>query len=273
MLFLEIFLSIQCLLFLSSWIIDKSWLINYPSIKLKLVRLLLVSCVVSPFLVHCFSSPYKPERQHYLSIDTLQEYANKPILKAQPFERVHTAATTFEVDVSYCQIVYLVFLLLILFRAYQLISGLQNVRTLLAESIPYRRVGKLHIKVSEHCHVPFSVFLWNKAYMAQPQQNEDCTFIIRRISMLSKYPLCASKSWVLGLTIAGASVLAPICMAYTAVGSLAYFMLRPADLSHLDSKLQKIAESEIQEALKKYHATSAVIAVAILENWEFACFS
>ena len=80
--------------------------------------------------------------------------------------------------------------------------------------------------------------------------------------MLSNYPFNPSKSWLLGITLAGAFVVAPLCMAYTTVGSLANSRVKPADISHLNSKLQKMAESEIQAALKKYHATSAVVAIA-----------
>lgn len=51
MLILEIILSIHCLLLLSSWIIDKAWLTHQPSLKLKLARILLISCVISPFFL------------------------------------------------------------------------------------------------------------------------------------------------------------------------------------------------------------------------------
>jgi hypothetical protein len=52
MLFIEIILSIHCLLLLSSWVVAGPKLMKQPSFKLTLVRLLLVSCVISPLIVH-----------------------------------------------------------------------------------------------------------------------------------------------------------------------------------------------------------------------------
>ena len=90
MLFLEILLSIHCLLLLSSWIIGGRWLANQPSFKLKLTRLLLISCVVSPLIIHCVDTTQKPKWLHYASIDTLQEYVRSPLLKAETPQKSHS---------------------------------------------------------------------------------------------------------------------------------------------------------------------------------------
>lgn len=353
MLFLEILLSIHCLLLVSSWMIGGRWLANQPSFKLKLARLLLVSCVVSPLVVHCVSTTQKPERHHYESIDVLQEYVNQPILKAKPSQEAFESESTFSIgNTSYFQLFYIVFCLLILFRGYKVVLALGRLNATLAEATPYRTSGKLVIKVSHRCHIPFSVVLFNKAYIVLPvsllsssknvniaiahegqhhrngdclwayfievlrilffgnpgvsrwsrilselqefscdevlvgqtkisthdyghclfdvvqtvsqctlssnreiactvgmafgKNNKDCTFIIRRISMLSAYPVKPSKSLLLGMVFAGFSVLAPICVAYSAVGSLSSSKAREIDTSHLDSKMQSIAEQELK---------------------------
>lgn len=327
MLFLEILLSMHCLLLVSSWVIGGRWHANQPSFKLKLARFLLVSCVISPLIVHCVNNNQKTEQHHYASIDALQEYANQPILMSKPSQEILQSKTTFSIgNASYFQLFYVVFCLLLLFRGYKVLLSLSRLRTLLAEAVPYRTSGKLIIKVSRHCHIPFSVVLFNKAYIVLPvslfsssknvkiaiahegqhhrngdclwayfievlriifcgnpgvtrwsrilselqefscdealvgqpkisahdyghclfdvvqtvsqcslstnreiactvgmalgKDNEDCTFIIRRISMLSAYPLKPSKSLLLGVTFVGFSILAPICVAYSAVGSL-----------------------------------------------------
>ncbi len=344
------------------------WLANQPSFKLKLARLLLVSCVVSPLVVHCVSTTQKPERHHYESIDVLQEYVNQPILKAKPSQEAFESESTFSIgNTSYFQLFYIVFCLLILFRGYKVVLALGRLNATLAEATPYRTSGKLVIKVSHRCHIPFSVVLFNKAYIVLPvsllsssknvniaiahegqhhrngdclwayfievlrilffgnpgvsrwsrilselqefscdevlvgqtkisthdyghclfdvvqtvsqctlssnreiactvgmafgKNNKDCTFIIRRISMLSAYPVKPSKSLLLGMVFAGFSVLAPICVAYSAVGSLSSSKAREIDTSHLDSKMQSIAEQEIKTAVKQYHAKSGVIAI------------
>lgn len=379
MLFLEILLSIHCLLLVSSWVIGGRWLANQPSFKLKLARLLLVSCVISPLIVHCINRSPELEQQHYVSFD-VQEYVNQPILKAESSLRApESTATLLMNNMSYCQLIYLVFALLILLRSYQVLSAMRHLRTLLAEAVPYRTSGKLVIKVSHRCHIPFSVFLFNKAYIVLPlsllssaknvkiaiahegqhhrngdclwayfievlriiffanpgvsrwarilselqefscdevlvgqpkistydyghclfdvvqtaaqnsklshreiactvgmalgKDNEDRTFIIRRISMLSAYPLNTAKSLLLGGVFAGVAILAQISVAYSAVGALTNSKGKEVDISHLDRKIQNIAEKEIKIAVQRYHAKSGVIAIANAKTGDIIAFA
>jgi beta-lactamase regulating signal transducer with metallopeptidase domain/beta-lactamase class D len=368
MLLLEILLSIHCLLLVSSWVIGGRWLANQPSFKLKLTRLLLISCAISPLIVHCINANQQTVRHHYASIDALQEYVSQPILQIKSSQFTPESITGFSiVNTNYFQLFYVVFFLIILGRSYKVLSSLSSLRSLLGQAIPYRTSGKLIIKVSHHCHIPFSVVLLNKAYIVLPvsllsssknvkiaiahegqhhrngdclwayfieilriifwgnpgitrwsrilselqecscdevlvgkpcisphdyghclfdvvqavsqcsaptnreiactvgmalgKDNEDCTFIIRRISMLSAYPLKPAKSIVLGIAFAGFSILAPICVAYSAVGSLTGSSTKEIDTSHLDPKMQHIAEQEIKTAVQQYHAKSGAIAI------------
>ncbi|HAT8180847.1 TPA: cell division protein FtsI, partial [Legionella pneumophila] len=98
--------------------------------------------------------------------------------------------------------------------------------------------------------------------MALNKENEDCKFIIRRISMLSAYSPNASRPLLLGIVFVGFSILAPICIAYSAAGSLTSSRAKEVDTSHLDPKMQQTAEKEITTAVKQYHAKSGVIAIA-----------
>ncbi len=380
MLFLEILLSIHCLLLVSSWVIGGRWLANQPSFKLKLARFLLVSCVISPLIVHCVNNNQKTERHYYASIDALQEYVNQPILISKSSQETPELKNTFSIsNTSYFQLFYVVFCLLLLFRSYKVLLSLGRLRALLAEAVPYRTSGKLIIKVSRHCHIPFSVVLLNKAYIVLPvslfsssknvkiaiahegqhhrngdclwayfieglriifcgnpgvtrwnrilselqefscdealvgrpkisahdygyclfhvvqtvsqcslssnreiactvgmalsKDNEDCTFIIRRISMLSVYPLKSSKSLLLGVSFVGFSILAPICVAYSAVGSLTGSKTKEIDTSHLNPKMQYIAEQEIKTAVEQYHAKSGVIAIVNANTGDIIAFA
>ncbi|KTC83165.1 M56 family metallopeptidase [Legionella cincinnatiensis] len=380
MLFIEILLSIHCLLWVSSWIIGTRWLTNQPSFKLKLARFLLVSCIVSPLIVQCINTTQKMERFNYVSFDAVQEYAKQPILKAEPLSIIRESASVFATsNINYLQLFLIILGLLILVRGYRLWLGLYHLRVMIAEAIPYRTSGNLVIKVSHRCHIPFSVFLLNKAYivlpvslfsssknvqiaiahegqhhrngdclwayfievlsiiffanpgvtrwrrvlcelqefscdevlvgypkispydyghcllevvqtvsqcslssnrkiactvgMAMDKKNEDCTFIIRRISMLSSYPPRASRSLLVGIAFAGFSILAPICVAYSAAGSLTSTKAKAVDTSHLDPKMQKIAMKEINAAVKQYHAKSGVIAIADAKTGTIIAFA
>lgn len=368
MLFIEIILSIHCLLLVSSWCIGGQRLADKPSFKLKLMRLLFVSCVISPLIVHCIKPTQKPEQLHYVSLDALQEYVRQPILKTEAIEFAHKTIPALTIsNLSYSQLFFVMFCLFILVRSYRVWLSLSNLKSMLTEAILYRTSGKLVIKVSDRCHVPFSVYFFNKAYIVLPvsllsssknvkiaiahegqhHRNRDClwayfmelirivffgnpgltkwrrvlselqefscdevlvshpkisahdyghclfqvvqtvsqcalsphqqfgctvgmtlskeksdsTFIIRRITMLSSYPSKASKPLLLGIVFAGLSILAPICIAYSASGSLTKPHAKEVDTSHVDPKIQKIAATEIATAVKQYHAKSGVIAI------------
>jgi beta-lactamase regulating signal transducer with metallopeptidase domain len=369
MLFIEILLSIHCLLFVSSWIICGRFLRNQPSLKLKLARLLLVSCVLSPILVHCISPTQKPEHHQYVSFDTLQEYVSKPVFKVEQSSMAISTARLTMSKVNYIQLFFMLVGLLMISRCYRLLQSLRGVQSILADAIPYRTSGKLVIKMSSRCHIPFSVYFFNKAYIIVPvslcssaqnvalaiahegqhhrngdclwayfleilrivflgnpgvnrwsvvlselqecscdevlvgqpkisahdyghclldvvktvsqdplpahaglactvgmalgnQKQKECIFLIRRISMLSVYSQTPAKHALLGIACAGLVVLAPIGVAYSALGSLTKAPLKAVDTSHLDPKLQSVAENEINAAVKRYHAQSGVITIA-----------
>lgn len=125
--------------------------------------------MASPLIVHCINPDPTPVRHNYISIDALQEYASLPILKAGSSESPDTSETVSIINATtYSHVLYLAFFLLILFRTYRVALDLSKLRTMLDEAVPYRTSGKLIIKVSHRCHIPFSVYLFNKAYILLP---------------------------------------------------------------------------------------------------------
>ena len=117
------------------------------------------------------------------------------------------------------------------------------------------------IQTASQCSISSNQSFACAVGMAMGKENEDSTFIIRRISMLTNYPRNASKP-LLGIVLAGISIIAPICVAYSAAGTLTGSHTKAIDTSHLDPEIQGIAENEINAALKHYQAKSAVIAIA-----------
>lgn len=95
--------------------------------------------------------------------------------------------------------------------------------------------------------------------MAWNSENNEGSFLKRRICMLSQYHLNVSKQPLFKLALTSLAVLAPLCTAYAAKGVLPNPKL---DISTLDSKIQKIASEEITKAVKLYKAKSGVVAVA-----------
>lgn len=81
MLLIETILTIHCLLFLSSLFIGRAWLANKPSFKLKLLRFLLASCIISPIIVHCVDSDQKPERKTMYHLMLCNSMQSNPYLR------------------------------------------------------------------------------------------------------------------------------------------------------------------------------------------------
>ncbi|HAU1790607.1 TPA: cell division protein FtsI, partial [Legionella pneumophila] len=82
-----------------------------------------------------------------------------------------------------------------------------------------------------------------------------------------------SKSLLLVAAFVGFSILAPICVAYSAVGSLSGSKAKELDTSHVDPKMQEIAEQEIKAAVKQYHAKSGVITVVNAKTGDVIAFA
>ena len=368
--FIEIFLSIHVLLFVSSLFIRSHFLLHKPSFKLNLARLVIVSCVLSPVAVHFVKKTEKPFIANFVSMDTLQSYKNKPVLNKNTFD----ASSTQYVQASkisfmnYWPCLFILLLLGSLYQTSRLFKDLRKLKSVLRSAQIYRSFGRLTICVTDRCFIPFSVRWFNTAYIVLPvsllnsstnvkmaiahegqhHRQGDClwsyftegiriafwgnpsvhrwhrilvelqelscdealvghqmisvhdyghclfkvaqtasrysesthrkiactvgmawhsgdhekSFITRRICMLSQYKLHAQRRSFVGVVLAISAIVGPLCTAYAAMGTLSQSTAKEIDTSSLNPKIQQIANAEIRAAVKKYHAKSAVIAVA-----------
>lgn len=170
MFLLEIFFSIHILLFITSFFIGGKWLQHNPSLKLKLLRILLASCVLSPILVHSIV----PEKNNYLSrhavFETVQEQTSQSwhqLTQSWQGETVNAITETAN-QLNYYGFGLFLFSILMLFRLTRLWRDFRKLTDLLHEATHYRQSGKLVIKISAACHIPFSIRLWKKAYIVLP---------------------------------------------------------------------------------------------------------
>lgn len=374
--FIELTLSIHILLFISSWIVSGNWFLNKPAVKLNLARLLFVSCILSPFAVHCINQTEKLPVANFISLDSLKTYANQPILKSSNLAVSSTSSSLATLNtINYWQFCFAAFCIALIFRGYRFFKNTNKLKLILNSAISYRSSGKLIIKVSDRCHVPFSVRLFNKAYIVLPvsllsstknikialahegqhHRNGDCLwayfteiiriiffcnpgvtrwhntlselqelacdealvnhrmvsahdyghclfevaqttnkfsqkefacavgmalnakqetkFIIRRISMLENYQLKSSRRLILSAVFVTASIIAPLCTAYAAMGSLAGNATNEINTSFINPQIQAIATNEINAAVKQYHAKSGVIAIADPQTGKIIAFA
>lgn len=171
MFFLEIFLSIHFLIFTSAFLIRSSGLKNNPSFKLKLSRILFLGCILSPVLVHSLDPGKHTPLPKKAVFHTVQEQISQSLGKfGQSLDRMEAKASSMSetFPVNYDKVLLLFMALIVFLRSTRFCRDLKKLKFMLNTAIPYRQSGRLVIKISEHCHIPFSLRLLNKAYIVLP---------------------------------------------------------------------------------------------------------
>lgn len=102
-----------------------------------------------------------------MSLDAIQTYASQPILPAQQSD-IPPSSFSPVFDINYAQLFCILFVLVVLFRSYRLVLSTAHLRLILGKAIPYKKSGRLVIAISQNCHIPFSVYFLNKAYIVLP---------------------------------------------------------------------------------------------------------
>jgi hypothetical protein len=168
--FAEVFMSIHLLLGLTSLCVGGKWFLEEPSLKLRLIRLIFLSCIFSPMFVHVMKKTDKPFLEKYISIDNFSTKMNLDILDFQKKKEIPIHSQ----DDSHLRIVdlrNLIFFMILLGRFFQgrrLFQDLSKLRKLLRKAIPLRSHGKVSIVVSDRCLIPFSTRFLRRAYIVLP---------------------------------------------------------------------------------------------------------
>lgn len=143
-------------------------------------------------------------------------------------------------------------------------------------------VGHPKVSPQDYGRCLFTVAQTASAYCESEHRNFACTvgmvwnsgfkhksFLSRRILMLSRYPLHASRRSVFSLLLASSALLVPLCAAYATEASLPPLKLQ----GNYDAKLQRIADEEISSAVKRYRARSGAIAIADARSGKILAFA
>ena len=167
---IEAFLSIHILFAVSSLCIGGHWLVGQPSHKLFLARLMFVSCVASPVAVHLVKKSNRPFFSTFVPFDALQDHARMPALdlnqsKLLSTQALHTKESNFGINWN---LVLISFFLGLLYNVHHFMRNLRRLQSILRISTPYRSKGRLSIKVSDRCQIPFSTRLFGTAYIVLP---------------------------------------------------------------------------------------------------------
>lgn len=109
--------------------------------------------------------------------------------------------------------------------------------------------------------------------MAQTCENSESSILKRRIVMLSKYQSPPPARMLFQTAIACSFIVAPLCAAYAAHGTIANTNPASLDASDVEPRIQKIAEQEIEDAIHRYKAKSGAIVVADPKSGRILAFA
>lgn len=165
----EAYVTMNILLLLASLLIRSHFMLSRPSAKLKLLRLLLLSCLLSPLFSAFLKGPDQPILAQYVSLDFFAE-AKELSKVAQNLETTKKLQTKSQnnIELSGTFLILMIFFLGAFWHARRFVFDLIKLRVILRSSISFRSYRCLQINISEHCYIPFSTRWWNKSYIVLP---------------------------------------------------------------------------------------------------------
>lgn len=166
----EIFASCHLLLVIGSLVIGGKWLHAQPTLKLWLTRILLASCLMSPFAVLVMKSSPSIHLAKFSSIEfSITHYQPSYLASMKSESNSATVIPKNQALTNYI-VPMLLFILAVTFlwQAYKTFRDLRNLRSLLRNAHHFRSSGRLYIKLSADCQIPFSVRSFTRAYIVLP---------------------------------------------------------------------------------------------------------
>lgn len=167
----EIMICMNFLFFVGAIFIKKILFTQKPSYQLHLARLIFLSCILSPIAVHFVNLPQK-NITNIISADVIKESSYNSI-KNKIYEEMNDVSIsltkTKTLDLTYLYlIVFIIFMLGLLYRTYKILKDINKTKSIIDSAQPYKMYGKVIIKISDQCVVPFSIRFIKKSYIILP---------------------------------------------------------------------------------------------------------
>lgn len=166
---------IACMNFLfaaSSLLIKKILCAQKPSCQLRLARLLFLSCILSPIAIHFINLPQNNILTSFVP-DSVIEKSSYHSIKNRVYEDISEVSIslvkTKRIDLTYLYlIISSIFLSGLLYRTYKIYKDVSKARSIIDSAPLYKKYGRITIKISDRCVVPFSIRLVKAAYIILP---------------------------------------------------------------------------------------------------------
>jgi beta-lactamase regulating signal transducer with metallopeptidase domain/beta-lactamase class D len=167
----EIIVCMNFLFMVGALFIRKMLFTQKPAYQLLLVRFLFLSCIFSPIEIQFVNLPQKSIFTRVPS-NIIRESSYHSIQN-----KIHESLNEVSISVSSKQniemtYVYLIlatlFLAGLLYRTYKIVKDINKTKSLIDSAQPYKKHGKITIRISDQCVVPFSIRLIKTSYIILP---------------------------------------------------------------------------------------------------------
>lgn len=168
----EIIICMNFLFAVSAIFIRKILFSQKPSYQLHLARLLFLSCILSPVAVHFVNLPQKDILTSIVPVNVVKE-SSYYSLKNKIYENINEAKISIsskpKIDLAYLYlIVSSIFLSGLLHRTYKITKDINKTKSIIDSAQLYKNHGRITVKISDQCIVPFSIRLIQSSYIILP---------------------------------------------------------------------------------------------------------
>lgn len=166
----EIILCINFLFMGSVFFIKKILSPQKPSYQLFLARLLFLSCIASPIVIHFVNLPQKYRLNNMVPNHIIeQSYYHSEKSKMEIDESIISAVLKPKRDLTYLYIsIFALFFVGITYRTYKIYHNINKTKSIIHSSHLYKKYKKITIKISDQCIIPFSVRFMRSSYIILP---------------------------------------------------------------------------------------------------------
>ncbi|MBP6217326.1 MAG: hypothetical protein KA436_01925 [Oligoflexales bacterium] len=167
--FLEAYLVSHTLIAVSSLFIGGRHLLSSPSLKLKLVRIALVSCLVAPAIAPLIQGDHPHLSPAFMALDSSGEARDQTLEnKSSLQDAIPRLQQSTRLAFQHWHLLFALLLLGCFYRVYKLLRDLKKIRLIIKSSVIYKSYGRLSIQVSDHCLIPFSTSSLTRSYIVLP---------------------------------------------------------------------------------------------------------
>jgi len=168
----EIIICMNFLFVLSAIFIKTKLFSHKPSYQLLLARLLFLSCILSPIAMHFINLPQRDILSRIIPSNIIRQNSHHKIKKTfyvNSDEDSISISSKPKIDLNYLYLIgSIIFGAGLLYRTYKFFKDINITKSIIDSAQHYKKYGRIIIKISDQCVIPFSIRLFQSSYVILP---------------------------------------------------------------------------------------------------------